>query len=289
MPTDRQGNTANAGPYHGRRVAMGTRHRKEQQVAPAFAALLGASIVVPADLDTDQFGTFSAERPRTLSAIDAARAKALLGMRTAATCYGLASEATYGVLDIAGCTAHDEILLFVDDMRGIEIAETLHSPAVPGRQHVVRSAAEVPASLLGGRPPQGWIVGPAGSDDLAAMSKGLTSPTALNDAVALAVRVSPAGLAIVEPDLRAVHNPSRRAVIARLAGRLAERLRTRCPACSMPGYGRIGVECGLPCRICGSATEMPSADVHGCPGCSHREFRNTVEAAEPRWCPYCNP
>lgn len=84
------------GPYKGCLIAMGTRHQKEGQVAPAFAALLDARVIVPPSLDTDQFGTFTGERPRLLPAIDAARAKASLAMRVAGTAHGLASEATYG-------------------------------------------------------------------------------------------------------------------------------------------------------------------------------------------------
>ncbi len=278
-----------AGPYRGCRVAMGTRHGKEKQIAPVFDVVLGARVVVPTDLDTDQFGTFTGERPRTLPALDAARAKAALAMRRACTRHGLASEATYSTLGGAEIVVHEEILLFTDDAHGIEIVETLRTPGVPGRRHSVRSAAQLPSSLLDGRPPQGWIVRPAGGDDVAAISKGLTSAVALEDAVALAVRHSPDDLAIVEPDLRAMHNPSRRSVLAQLARRLALRLRTRCPQCSTPGYGRVGVERGLPCRVCTTTTEVVRAEVDGCAACPYREHRNIRDLADPRWCPFCNP
>ena len=64
------------GPYEGTLVVFGTRHGKEQQAARPFAELLGARVVAPPGLDTDRFGTFSGEVPRTLAPLDAARAKA---------------------------------------------------------------------------------------------------------------------------------------------------------------------------------------------------------------------
>ena len=111
----------------------------------------------------------------------------------------------------------------------------------------------------------------------------------MSRAVAAALRHSPENLAIVEPDLRALHNPSRRTVIEGLAYRLATRLRTRCPRCTTPGFGQVGVEPGLPCRICGTQTELPRAELHGCAVCPHRNRKRAAPAADPRWCPFCNP
>lgn len=277
------------GPYKGCLIAMGTRHQKEGQVAPAFAALLDARVIVPPSLDTDQFGTFTGERPRLLPAIDAARAKASLAMRVAGTAHGLASEATYGPHSAAGCLLHEEILLFVDACRGLEIAEKAGEVSLPGQRHSVRGIAELPSELLEAKSSQAWIVRPAGSDDVAAISKGLTGRAALSHAVETALECSPDGLAIVEPDLRAMHNPARRAVIEGLAHRLALRMRTRCPRCGTVGYGRVGVERGLPCRVCKTESELPRADVYGCAACAHREYRSASSTADPRWCPFCNP
>lgn len=289
MGVARHAGTGAGAPYRGCRVAMGTRHRKDRQVAPAFAALLGAQVVVPPDLDTDRFGTFTAERPRRMRAIEAARAKALLGMRTAGTRYGLASEATYGLLAGTGCPVHEEILLFTDHSRGIEIVETARRPSLPACSFRVRSIDDMSPSLVDCRPAQGWIVRPAGTDDLTALSKGVRGRVALSRAVAEALRHSPENLAIVEPDLRALHNPLRRRVIEGLAYRLATRLRTRCPRCATPGFGRLGVEPGLPCRICGTQTELPRAELHGCAACPHRNHKRAASEADPRWCPFCNP
>ena len=94
-------------PYRGYEVAVGTRHGKERQLAPAFVEVLGASLVVPPDLDTDQFGTFTGEVARVASATDTARAKARLGMRTLGLRHGLASEASYQPSSALGWPVHE--------------------------------------------------------------------------------------------------------------------------------------------------------------------------------------
>ncbi len=62
-------------------MVFGTRHGKQHQVADAFATILGAHVTTPDDLDTDQFGTFSGEVPRTGSPLDALRAKTSLAIQ----------------------------------------------------------------------------------------------------------------------------------------------------------------------------------------------------------------
>lgn len=367
-------------PYRGRRVVFGTRHGKEQQAAGPFAAILGAEIVAPPDLDTDRFGTFSGEVPRTLTPVAAARAKARLALDATGERLALASEASYGPLPGVGWPGHEELLLFVDAERGIEVVEVHRAPGVPGRTATVRNLAELDHALEvaldgaltlaadfpgggtnngAGDPPAGGtnsgaggtssggisrvasggvgttdafaqalIVRPEGvslrrlctesgrdsvhsvstsppggapaasTATLAAASapatsagvvKGITERDELARAVRLAIAASPTGVAIVEPDLRAHHNPSRRLVLAELARQLATRLATPCPACGAPGFGRVDVVLGLPCADCGSPSELAAADVLGCPACEERHSVPRPGSADPQWCARCNP
>lgn len=108
-------------PYSGAHVAVGTKHGKARQLAPPFRDVLGAHLVTPPDLDTDQFGTFSGEVARRMTAVEAARGKATFAMRVTGLPYGLASEASYGPLPAIGLPGHEELLVFVDDTRGIEV------------------------------------------------------------------------------------------------------------------------------------------------------------------------
>ncbi len=64
--------------------------------------------------------------------------------------------------------------------------------------------------------------------------------------------------------MRALFNPSRMTVIAELANQLADRLATSCPTCTSPGWGKIGIEKGLPCEYCYQPTPLISHEIYGC-------------------------
>lgn len=281
--------------YRGARIAVGTRHGKQHQLAPAFSAVLGAQLKTPPDLDTDRFGTFTGERPRRGPALEAARAKARLAMDVTGLPFGLASEASYGPLPGLGWPGHEEILLFCDDVLGIEVVEGHRGAAGPTASVALSPGDDLPAPLLAGLPGQALIVRPAepGSGPTgieAGIAKGITDTEALHAAIVAAADVSGDGRAIVEPDLRAHHNPQRRRVLVTLARRLALRLATECPACAAPGFGRVDSDSGLPCRLCGTPTPAPQAEIHGCGACGHSVHRPVVGAdADPAHCPSCNP
>lgn len=276
-------------PYRGAVIAVGTRHGKAEQFASAFHRHLGAHLITPPDLDTDRFGTFTGEQPRLESALKTARAKARLGMQMAGLPYGLASEASYGPLPGSGVPGHEELLLFLDDVRGIEIIEGHRSADVPPGNHRVAAADELPATVVEGMPEQALIVRTAGGEPIEIV-KGITTRQRLHAAIDAAARRSLDGLAVVEPDLRAHHNPRRRRVLTRLGDALAARLSRHCPACDMPGFGRVDTESGLPCADCGCPTPISRSVIHGCAGCGHRSTQAVdALAAEPVWCPRCNP
>lgn len=216
-----------AGPYRGCRIAVGTAHGKALALGPPFAQILGARLVTPVGLDTDRFGTFSGETPRPRSASETARAKARLGMRAARLPYGLASEASYGPLPGIGLPGHEEILVFLDDVLGIEVVEGYRTMQTPGTAHRVTEAADLPTHLLDGLGEQALVVRPSTGDTAADIVKGITAVGDLDAAIRQAARRSPDGTALVEPDLRAHHNPSRRVVLGRLAQTLA-RAAARC-------------------------------------------------------------
>lgn len=272
-------------PYRGRVIAVGTQHGKQHQFALPFDRVLGAQLVTPA-LDTDQFGTFSGEVARTCAPTDAARAKARLAMSVSGLPYGLASEASYGPLP-GGWLGHEELLLFCDDAAGIEIVEGHRTPSVPGVGQRVSRYDDVGGSLLDGLPGQAVIVRPCGG--VGAITKGITGTDALRCAIAAAVSASPDGLALVEPDLRAHHNPSRRLILIRLAETMARRLATPCPSCNAPGFGRVDAEPGLPCGVCETPTPLRRSEIHACAACGHDESRPFQGTADPAECPACNP
>jgi hypothetical protein len=280
--------TTGSEPYRQCVIAVGTRHGKHHQLAPAFAEILGAHLIAPRDVDTDQFGTFTGEITRSIPALAAARAKARLAITISGLPFGLASEASYGSVPNAGWCGHEELLVFIDDNRGIEIVEGYRTSMMPGLTRRATSFAEL-ASLGDGWPAQALIVRPAVGGAASDIVKGITDAEQLRCTIAAAAQLSADGYAVVEPDLRAHHNPTRQAVLTRLAGTLAYRLATSCPSCGTPGYGRGDTQPGLPCRICRTPTDLVFADLHECQTCTHRSTHPRPEpAADPSCCPNCN-
>ena len=251
-----------------------------------------AGRVVSVQVDTDAFGTFTGERARTRSPMDTAIAKARAGMALTGFPLGLASEGSFGPHPLLPFVAADlELLVLVDDLHGIVITERARSltpvhvreSVAPGQSltHLIRRA-QFPGHALTVRPD-----GP----DAEWTHKALRQAPALHRAITAAAGRSPVGRAIVESDLRAHCSPTRRAVIAEAARRLAERAAVRCPACACPGWGVIEVRGGLPCASCrGDRTHAPRARVLGCPGCGHEvEVPVGPRVADPATCDDCNP
>ena len=280
-------------PYRGADITFGTRHGKHHQAREPFRRILSARVHAPADLDTDQYGTFTGEVPRLLAPLDAALAKARLAMAATGHEYALASEGSYGPIPGLGLDGHEEILVFIDGARGWHIIEGQRSLVTPHPARTVAAVGDLAADLSGMRwPEQALIVRPQGyaAAVLPPIAKGVTDLGILDRAITTAARHSPVGLASVEPDLRAQHNPTRRTVLTTLAERMAHRLATTCPACASPGCGRTRTERGLPCAACHLPTDVPQADVHTCPACAYSSLvtRSDV-AADPGQCLNCNP
>ncbi len=166
--------------------------------------------------------------------------------------------------------------------------ETYWETAEYAVSHRVRSVEELPRSVTDALSAQAVIVRPSGSRD--GVVKGIKDSARLRVAVAAAVACAQDGVAVVEPDLRAHHNPRRQRVLARLGYRLAHRLATLCPECGTPGFGRVRSVAGLPCAACGSPTGLTLYDEHACCWCAHRStVRAGPVAADPARCAYCNP
>ncbi len=304
--------------YHERVAALATMHGKQAVIAPPMREVLGLDIVVPDGIDTDSLGTFTGEIARTGTMLETAVAKARLGMSSAGLTLGLASEGSYGPDPLMPfLPVGVEILVFVDDDLGIAIHETLSYPTASFGQIVVDRFEDISAFLERvGFPDLGLVVRPhhpandrltqAETDakalgeerapialtQMPALSKGIRTHQDLAKAVAAAALYSADGRVLVQTDMRAHMNPKRLSAISELAERLARRIATLCPRCRCPGFGMTGAQKGLPCELCATPTSQIKIELFGCQGCGYAE-RHTrsdgVAAADPTWCPLCNP
>ena len=105
----------------GARIAVGTMHAEERALARPFTRILGTELVIPHEIGKDAYGTFRGEFARAGTMLEAARAKARLGMTRTELNFGLASEGNSGPHPyIPFIPGGREVVLFSDDERDIE-------------------------------------------------------------------------------------------------------------------------------------------------------------------------
>lgn len=270
--------------YQGLTAALATQHGKDRVIAPALAAATGVAVEVARGIDTDALGTFTGQTPRAGTMREAARAKARLGMVATGFPIGIASEGSFGPHPFMPFLAVGrEMLLFIDDTRGIELVEESMSESTNFAALDVTPGADVAGFLMRtGFPSHALVLRSGGT-----IAKGIDSYLDLERLLAAA----PQG-ARLETDMRAHVNPTRMAEIEKLAHRLARRIATPCPACGMPGFGVIRSETGLPCAECEAPTALVRNLVSGCARCGHEYETPRGDGrlvATPAECPACNP
>ena len=149
-------------PYVGYRAVLATMHGKETVIVPSLRDELGLMVETAAGLDTDALGTFTGEIPRVGSIREAAIAKARLGMAATGLPIGIASEGSYGPHPLIPFVSGGiELMVLVDDMRGIVIAEHLVEDA-PAYAHAEVATSQQLEAFLGriGFPDHAVIVKP---------------------------------------------------------------------------------------------------------------------------------
>ena len=242
-------------PYTGRSAALATMHGKLPLIAPTFGEQVNLQ-VINVSINTDAFGTFTGDIARTMTPIATAEAKAREAMERSGLQLGLASEGSIGTDAVIGFLVLDtELLVLVDDQRGIVISEAFSS------------------------------------HDTSCAVKGITDRSELNQVIAQMRDSRRYEQLIVESDLRAHYSPSRRRNIRQAAHRLAARVGRLCPNCSCPGWGTTQTIFGLPCRWCGTTCQsVPRAHIWGCYACDHLWVKELDdEFSDPKHCPACNP
>jgi hypothetical protein len=281
-------------PYAGIMAVLATKHGKEQQIARPLRVAVGLEVCVAADIDTDVLGTFTGEIPRPGPPEQVVVQKAPLGMDMTGLSYGLANEGSFGPHPhFPFLIVNTELLLFIDDKRGIQVQEVMLTEQTIAAQCKARSLDDLetflPRVLF---PSHALIVRPHALLRADLVVKGIRDVAILAETIKRYAHLSPDGYALVETDLRAHMNPTRRKVIRRLAVRLGRRLACLCPRCETPGWGRVDVVRGLPCEWCGEETELVAKEVLGCASCTYRAEiprADGMQYAPAAQCAFCNP
>ncbi len=276
------------------RVAvLATMHGKEAAIAPLLQAELNLKTIVPADFNTDAFGTFTREIKRTGDQLTAARFKAEAAMQLVGETLGLASEGSFGPHPaIPYLPCNRELVILLDATHDLEIVGYDFSTDTNYRQQVVNSlAAALAFAQQIGFPSHALVAMPtADSPEPAAIVKGIVTESELREAVTPWLQRQ--GSVYLETDMRAMLNPTRMQAIARATQDLIRKLRSHCPQCDAPGFDVSDRKPGLPCGLCYTPTDLTLATVYRCQKCSFTQDRlypDGIELADPAQCAYCNP
>jgi len=279
--------------YRNRRVAFLTQHGKEQVVAPILSAGTESHVERIDGFDTDLFGTFTRDVERDGTQLEAARRKATQGMELSGLPLGLGSEGSFGSHPTCGFLPWNvEMLVWIDAERNLEIVG-VSATGTTNYGHLKTGDWDEVLTFAGnaGFSDHHLVLRPNHQDDVR-IRKGIADVEELEDAFAWAAELATDGEVFVETDMRAHANPTRMANIAAAADDLAQKLRSLCPACEMPGFSVSERVTGLPCELCHEPTELSIAEIHCCQSCGYRETRELNSGtgyASAAVCQYCNP
>lgn len=284
MSVDPQRHESKRSPYAGHRAVIVTKHGKERAILPVLRERLGmfGELLI---LDTDQFGTFTGEIPRTGDQLGALRAKtAAAAEATPYDAVFIASEGAFLPDPGFPWTSIDrELISLFDRDNDIEVVGCAVSKETNMVSQTVATERDVEKALCAIRFPSHAAVLREGLR----LEKGVTDAARLWDFVRDCW--TRGELPTLESDMRAHCNPTRMAVIAAAAQNLADRLLSPCPCCARPGYWITQAIPGLPCVECGSASSRTKAFLWSCTGCAFAQERSCEGYAKQDECSECNP
>lgn len=277
--------------FSGRKLVIATKHQKEQVIQPILEPFLGVECMVPANLDTDDFGTFSGEVERLLSPLDTARNKCIRAHQLTRESLVIASEGSFGAHPVIGyLPANEEIILLKDFKNDFEIkAKVVSTQTNFAGNEFFQWDQLLFFCCEASFPSHGLILRPA-KKDFSEIHKGVHTWDRLKES--FQYFKNRYGKVYVETDMRAMYNPTRMKVIEEAVEKLMKVISECCPTCGAPGFSVQRVIKGLPCKQCNSSTPSTKAMVYVCQHCGHSETKGNPEQKEkedPVFCNVCNP
>lgn len=278
--------------FTGRVAVLATMHRKEEAIAPQLETQLGMKVTVPPGFNTDTFGTFTGDIKRPSGQLTTARLKAAAALRQTGESLAIASEGSFGPHPQIPFVACDrELVLLIDRQHQLEIVGECLSTDTNYRSQVIHSPEDALAFAESvGFPQHGLVVKDGEADRI--LGKGITEVETLLSLVEQALEQSPQPKIQIETDMRALYNPTRMAVIAQATEDLVKAIALCCPSCSCPGFSLTQQFPGLPCSLCGTPTLLTLSRLYRCQRCQFEQRlpgNHGFSAADPSYCPYCNP
>lgn len=277
--------------FNNRKLIIATKHKKEQVIAPLLSSTLGVIPFTDSRFDSDELGTFTGERERTLNPIEALKKKCEMAMHLTNCDLGIASEGSFGPHpSLFFVNADEEYLLFIDKVHHIEIVvrEISTNTNFNGKHVQYFDELELFASQV--LFPSHGLVLRKSATDLADIYKGITTYDDLKKIFELLHRKYQS--VYVETDMRAMYNPSRMDIIQKATQKLLKQIQSLCPNCEMPGFTVTKSNRGLKCQNCNSPTNSVLSYVYECKHCNFTEeekYPNNKMWEDPTYCDNCNP
>jgi hypothetical protein len=277
--------------FENRKLLIATKHQKERVIAPILEKELGVTCFVDGAFDTDELGTFTGEKERLHDPVTTLREKCLRAMKLSNCDLAVASEGSFGPHpSMFVINADDEFLIFIDAKNKIEIIVRELSVSTNFNGKFVKNKTELQEFAKQSDFPSHALILRKSSKDNSEIHKGIVDLETLEQS--FDHFHSNYQSAYVETDMRAMHNPTRMSVIATAAEKLAQKIKSQCPSCHMPGFGVTKVNKGLPCSICASPTNSILSFVYECEHCHFSKdemYPQHKTQADPMNCDYCNP
>jgi len=278
--------------FNNRIAVLATMHQKEKVISPLLQQELGIKVIVPENLNTDIFGTFTREINRTGSQIAAAKLKAEKAIEITGETIAIASEGSFAPHpSFPYIYLNREIVIFLDKENDLEIVGEEFSLETNFNHQVVENLKDVEEfARKVGFPEHGlviWFEQPKTE-----IIKGITNREKLIDSVNFALNQSTDGKVHLETDMRALYNPTRMKNIEKATQDLLKKINSQCPNCSAPGFTITEKKTGLPCEICHQPTDLTLAVIYQCKKCNFSQeilFPDNRESANAGECIYCNP
>lgn len=277
--------------YKNKRVLLASMHQKEIAIKEAFEKNLGCKIVVAENFNTDQFGTFSGEIKRKLSAYDALKNKAVTAANIFDYDYVISSEGSFGPHPYMFANCDTEMLLFYDRKLDLFIAnyeisfDTNHAQLTLTKKNYKRN--DYIEWLKNIKFPSHGLTIKSESN---AIYKGIITLVELEAIIDKELSMN--NNLTLETDMRAMMNPTRMNLIKLLANKLSQRIIKVCKKCSTPGFGNISNSGNLKCKLCYQETKTPKYKDIKCLKCDYferEEITPGIEFGDPTYCDYCNP
>lgn len=277
--------------FKGRKIVIATKHQKEKVIAPLLQRELELKCVVPNDLDTDVFGTFTGEVERLNDPVETARLKCLKAMEQSGCDMAICNEGSFGPHPgLFFIHADSEIVMLMDKKNKLEfiVREISTKTNFNGRE--INSYTELQQFAESTLFPSHGLILRKSRNFKEDIYKGITTKKDLKNAYDTIMHKY--GTVYAETDMRALYNPTRMTVIEDAVQKLLTKIKTYCPKCNAPGFSITEAKPGLKCKNCGLPTRSTLLHILSCQSCGFTEeklYPHGRFSEDPMYCNLCNP